>query len=509
MYLIVGLGNPGKQYENTRHNVGFDVIDIFKSKYNLQFRQKGSGEYAKCTIFNQECIFLKPLTYMNLSGKAVFEYAKFFKIQEDKIIIVYDDKDISSGEIKLRKKGSSAGHNGIKSILNNFKDFLRVRIGIGNPKFKHDMINYVIGKVSKEEYMILKKGEEKAVKAIEDIIKNGMDYAMNNNNTSKPNVRKNNQNKNNKKGEKKMDKIYITGHKNPDTDSIISAIVAEDIFTKLGYNVTAIAQGVPSEETQFVLDAINRKAPEVHTKLEAGSHVILVDHNNKEETLDNIDELIIDRVIDHHAVKMIVGYPLYYRAEVVGCTNTILFKMYKENNLEISKEMALAMLSAIVSDTLLLKSPTTTEEDILTIKELEKIAEVNANEYGLKMLKAGTNLSKYSIDEILNLDAKKVKIGDNTVMVSQITTVDIQEHMNEKTEFEARMNEIIKEQNLDLFMFLITDIITTNSQVIVLGEKAKIIEEGYSVKLEDNTALLEGVMSRKKQVIPVITKLLS
>ena len=198
MYLIVGLGNPGKQYENTRHNVGFDVIDIFKSKYNLQFRQKWSGEYAKYTIFNQECIFLKPLTYMNLSGKAVFEYAKFFKIQEDKIIIVYDDKDISSGEIKLRKKGSSAGHNGIKSILNNFKDFLRVRIGIGNPKFKHDMINYVIGKVSKEEYMILKKGEEKAVKAIEDIIKNGMDYAMNNNNTSKPNVRKNNQNKNNK-----------------------------------------------------------------------------------------------------------------------------------------------------------------------------------------------------------------------------------------------------------------------------------------------------------------------
>lgn len=508
MYLIVGLGNPGKQYENTRHNVGFDVIEIFKSKYNLNFKKKGNGEYAKCNILNQECIFLKPLTYMNLSGKAVFEYAKYFKIPEEKIIIVYDDKDILSGEIKLRKKGSSAGHNGIKSILINFKDFLRVRIGIGTPKFKNDMINYVIGKISKEEYIILQKGKEKAVKAIEDIIKNGMDYAMNNHNTSKPNIQKKNNDKK-KKGEKIMNKIYITGHKNPDTDSIISAIVAEDLFTKLGYNVTAIAQGVPTEETQFVLNAIGKKAPMVHTKLEAGAHVILVDHNNEKETLDNIDELIIDRVIDHHAVKMMVGYPLYYRAEVVGCTNTILFKMYKENNIEISKDIALAMLSAIVSDTLLLKSPTTTAEDIDAVKELAKIAEVDANEYGLKMLKAGTDLSKYTIDEILNLDAKTAKIGNNTVIVAQITTVDIQENMQKKAEFEKRMNEIIKEQNLDLFMFLITDIITTNSQVIALGDKAGIIETGYSVKLENNTALLEGVMSRKKQVIPVITNLLS
>lgn len=303
--------------------------------------------------------------------------------------------------------------------------------------------------------------------------------------------------------------IYITGHKNPDTDSIVSALVAEYLFKKLGVNVKANKQGEVSKETQFVLEACNLEAPETNISFKEGTHVILVDHNAKAETLDNIDELIIDRVIDHHAVKLMVGYPLYYRAEPVGCTNTILYKMYVENNVEIPQNIAKAMLSAIISDTLLFKSPTCTEEDKIVAKELEHIAKVDAKEYGMELLKAGTDLSAYTIDEILNLDAKTVEIGDTKGIVAQITTADIPKTMEMQNDLEEGIKNIIGEKGLDFYILLVTDIINSDSQVIALGEKAEIVEKAYNDKLENNTMLVKGLVSRKKQVIPVITEVVN
>ena len=164
------------------------------------------------------------------------------------------------------------------------------------------------------------------------------------------------------------------------------------------------------------------------------------------------------------------------------------------------------MLSAIISDTLLLKSPTTTDDDRKAVKELAEIAGVNPEIYGLEMLKAGTDLSSFSIDEILHLDAKKIDFKDVKSIVNQVNTADILEVMNLKADLEARMNEIINEENLDLFMLLITDIVNSNSQVIALGKSASLVEKAYGVKLENNTALLKGVVSRKKQVVPVMTE---
>lgn len=299
--------------------------------------------------------------------------------------------------------------------------------------------------------------------------------------------------------------VYIVGHKNPDTDATMSAIVLEYLYTKLGKNVKAIVQGNPSAETQFALNYANLQTPEVKTELPNGTHVVLVDHNYHEESLDNINELIIDNVVDHHAVKLTVGYPLYYRAEPVGCTCTILFKMFRENNVEIPKNIALAMLSAIISDSLLFKSPTCTQEDINVAKELEKIAEVDANVYGLELLKAGTDLSKYTIKERINLDAKTADFNGNKATVAQITTADINETLKELEDYKNGINTQIQENNLDLFMLLITDIINSNSQVIALGNKANIVELAYDVKLENDMAFLSGVVSRKKQVIPILT----
>lgn len=303
-----------------------------------------------------------------------------------------------------------------------------------------------------------------------------------------------------------MEKILIFGHKNPDTDTITSSLVLANLETKLGKNVEACAQGKPNKETEFVLNYLGIPAPRIIEDVEDGQPVMLVDHASFEESVPNLANAKILRVVDHHKLGLTTSYPLNYRAEAVGCTETVLYKMYQEYGVEIDKKIATLMLSAIISDTLLLKSPTCTEEDVKAVKELAKIAELDYEKYGLEMLKAGTDLSSFSIEEILSLDAKQTTLKDVKVIINQVNTASIPEVMEMKKDLEAGMNKIIEEKGLDLFMLLITDIVNSNSQVIALGKAAGLVEKSYGVKLEDNTALLKGVVSRKKQVIPVMTE---
>ena len=465
--------------------MGYDVIDMFSKNLNLPYTSKNNGDYIKCKIEKKDVILLKPTTFMNLSGKAILEFINFFKIDKNNIIVIYDDKDLDVGTIRIRKNGSNGGHNGIKSIENITDKFIRVRIGIGKPKFKDDMINHVISKVSNDEYDKLKIGISKAYKAVIDILKYGVDISMNKNNLKL--------NKNNKKEKRKnkMDKIYITGHKNPDTDTIMSALVAEYLYTHLGYNVEAIKQGELNPETKFAIEKTGLRIPNTITKLTEDSKVILVDHNTPMESLENITELNITNIIDHHAIKLDLGSPTYVRTEPVGCTATILFKMFRENSIEIPKNIALAMLSAIISDSLLFKSPTCTDEDKKVASELEKIAGINKEEYGMEMLKAGTDLSSYSIEEILNIDRKTAVYGNYKASINQVMTADVEETLKLKEELESGMKKIIEEENLDLFMLLITDIINSDSTVIALGNKTEAVEKGYNVTLNNNMAVLK------------------
>ena len=304
-----------------------------------------------------------------------------------------------------------------------------------------------------------------------------------------------------------MVKTYVFGHKSPDSDSITSSIVMANLENELGNNdAKAYRLGNINKETEFILNYLDMEAPELLESVEDGSDVILVDHNSPSESVDNLENLNILKIVDHHKLALETSYPLFLRFEPVGCSETILCKLYEENNVEITKEIATLMLSAIISDTLLLKSPTTTEDDKLAVEKLSKIAEIDFEEYGLEMLKAGTDLSSFSIDEILSLDAKQIDFKEVKSIVNQVNTADISDVMAMKDELETGINKIIENENLDLFMLLITDIVNSNSQVIALGKNADLVEKAYGVKLEDNTVLLEGVVSRKKQVVPIMTE---
>lgn len=182
MYLIVGLGNPEEEYSNTRHNMGFDTINKLASQFDIKvIKKKFNGLYGTGEIDGKKVIILKPQTYMNLSGESVKEAIDFYKIESKDLIIIYDDIDIKPGIIKIRKTGGPGTHNGMKSVFKNIKyeDFPRVRVGIGMPEIKNNLINYVIGKVSEEDKKILDKSTTLAKDAVIEIVKNGVDKAMN------------------------------------------------------------------------------------------------------------------------------------------------------------------------------------------------------------------------------------------------------------------------------------------------------------------------------------------
>ena len=192
------------------------------------------------------------------------------------------------------------------------------------------------------------------------------------------------------KGEITWKKYLVFGHKNPDTDTICSAIAYADLKKQLGLDAEPVRLGEVNGETQYALDTFDFEAPRLVEKVAGEAEgVILVDHNERQQSADDIDQVRVLEVIDHHRIANFeTSDPLYYRAEPVGCTATILNKIYKENGKEIPKAIAGLMLSAIISDSLLFKSPTCTDQDVAAAKELAEIAGVDAEEYGLEMLKS-------------------------------------------------------------------------------------------------------------------------
>ncbi len=302
--------------------------------------------------------------------------------------------------------------------------------------------------------------------------------------------------------------ILIFGHKNPDTDSICSSLVKERLSKKLKMeNVRAVRLGKINKETKYVLDYLKLQEPELVEKLEDGQQVIMVDHNEFNQSVEKIEKAKILEVVDHHRIANFETLePLSYTARPYGCTSTILLEEYKIKNVEISKEEAILMASSIMSDTLLLKSPTTTEHDKKALEELEKIIGIDIKEYGLEMLKAGTDLNDFTAKELISLDAKSLDKNGTKFIIAQVNTVNIPDVLKRQEELENAIKEEIESKGLELFVLAITDILNSNSEIIALGNKVDAVEKGFDKKLENNRVFLEGVVSRKKQLLPNIDK---
>jgi len=300
--------------------------------------------------------------------------------------------------------------------------------------------------------------------------------------------------------------ILVFGHKNPDTDTICSAIAYAELKNKLGKDVKAVRLGEVNEETKYALNYFKVEKPELMENV-AGKEIILVDHNERTQTADGFEEAKVLELIDHHRISNFnVDEPLYARVEPVGCTATIILKLFKGNGLAPSKETAGLMLSAIISDTLLFKSPTCTQCDAKAGKELAEIAGVDLKEYGLEMLKAGTALGDKSEAELLNMDMKIFEIDGEKIGVAQVNTVNEAEVLERKEKLLAEIDNIIAKEGLKFFMLAITNILTNDSTALVSGNGNDVIEKAFGEKVDSNLVTLKGVVSRKKQIIPPLTK---
>ncbi|MDR2183511.1 MAG: putative manganese-dependent inorganic diphosphatase [Clostridiales bacterium] len=245
-----------------------------------------------------------------------------------------------------------------------------------------------------------------------------------------------------------------------------------------------------------------------HLMASGGKKVILIDHNERSQSVEGLEQAEIVEIIDHHRVADIqTESPLYIRSEPVGCTATIIARMYRENRVAIPKEIAGAMLSAILSDTLMFSSPTCTPSDKAAAEALATIAEVDIMDYGRAMFKAGTAVEKTSVEQMLAMDRKRFTFGKTTAYISQINTLDFAGIASRVDEIFRKMRAFYDKNPCDLVMLMITDIVAGGSEILAVGRAKDLLDTAFGMKISEDHIFLPGVVSRKKQIVPVLTQI--
>ena len=235
--------------------------------------------------------------------------------------------------------------------------------------------------------------------------------------------------------------------------------------------------------------------------------VILVDHNERGQAVEGIENAKILEIVDHHRLGgMKTGEPIYIREEPVGCTATIIANMYWQKNIEMTSTVAGLLLSAILSDTVLFKSPTCTGYDKITAQELAKLANVQIEEYGMALLKAGASIGDMTPADIAKNDNKEFQIGDYRILVSQISVMDLEDALKMKTELIECMNAICESEKFDMCLLMVTDILQESTELLYVGSPKPLIGLAFRKDAAGDSIFLPGVMSRKKQIIPPLTE---
>jgi len=299
--------------------------------------------------------------------------------------------------------------------------------------------------------------------------------------------------------------LYTCGHKIPDSDSIISAIALSYLKNQLGIETIAVRQGDINPESQYILDKFNLEAPELKTSF-AGCDIFLTDHNNYKEAPDDLDEANLVGIVDHHKLGGITtSSPLECWIRPVGCTNTIIKEMFDYYEVEIPQNIAGAMMCAILSDTVIFKSPTCTKIDTKITKELAKIAQIeDYKAIGLEMFKVKSQVEGVPARDLVLRDYKEFNMNGSLVGVGQLEVVDLSIFDNVKDELQNDIEKLKEEKGLDTVLLLLTDIIAMGSEILVASSNNQRIEKAFDVEIKDNRFWLQGCLSRKKQIIPVL-----
>ncbi|MFP5221243.1 MAG: manganese-dependent inorganic pyrophosphatase [Acidobacteriota bacterium] len=300
---------------------------------------------------------------------------------------------------------------------------------------------------------------------------------------------------------------YVVGHKNPDTDSIASAIAVADLMTKRGVSAVPAAQGKTTPETDFVLGKFGVSAPEIITDAE-GKQIILVDHSDLAQSLENLGKSEILGVVDHHKLgDVTTSSPLEMWVWPVGCTCTVIASMYEFYGVEISKPMAGIMLCAILSDTVMFKSPTCTPEDKKACEKLAKIAGVSdMMALGMEMFKVKSAVDGTPIRDLVFRDYKDFSMSGTGVGIGQLEVVDLSILDKYKADLQADIAKVKSEKGLHSVFLLLTDIMKEGTEMLIVSDDASVVEKAFGVKPTGTSVWLPGVMSRKKDVVPKFEK---
>jgi manganese-dependent inorganic pyrophosphatase len=310
-----------------------------------------------------------------------------------------------------------------------------------------------------------------------------------------------------------MSKVYVTGHKSPDTDSIAAAISYSYLKRQLGMDAVAARAGEPNKETKFALDYFKVEAPVLLTNVARKSEsdektkIILVDHNESKQCVDGIKDADVLELIDHHRLgDFETESPIFILIRPVGCVNTVIYGLYKQNGVKPSREVAGMMLSAIISDTVLFRSPTCTEEDKKAVKELAEIAGVDYEKYGMDMLKAGADISDYPAEKLAHNDTKEFEAGGKTFSCGQISVMDVGPINAKKADIMKALEATKAEKNYEASYLMVTNILTEDTFLWFTKGAEEAAEKAFGKKAEDGMVYLPKVMSRKKQVAPFLLK---
>lgn len=304
-----------------------------------------------------------------------------------------------------------------------------------------------------------------------------------------------------------MSKVIIIGHKSPDTDSIAAAITYSNLKRELGMDAAAYRAGELNKESKFALDYFGVEAPEFIDHVEAGQQVILVDHNESKQCVDGIKDAEVIELVDHHRIgDFETVSPIFILFCPVGCVNTIIYNLYKLNNVKPSRAMAGMMLSAIISDTVLFRSPTTTDKDREAVKELAELAGVNYEEYGMEMLKAGADISDYPAEKLAGNDTKEFESAGKVFTVGQISVMDVEPINAKKADIMAALEKNRAAHNYVASYLMVTNILTEDTYLWFTDGAKDVAEKAFNKTAEDNCVYLPKVMSRKKQVSPQLIK---